>query len=245
MIRLIPLLKYWVICWKKQICRRIFAGRIRDFFDIFNCMKKLLFIGVFVMLLTVTVTAQPEKIGAGLTFATKKRFNGGDTGNPGLNIRTWIPIDKRRTFYVVPSATVFNYFAVNHTKHLTTNYMFHGDLELQYTVFTDKTLKLAAAAGLNYTHIASKVEPVIIVPNPPQDSTVAGFGPTIGAALEMRMSPYWDFVVSGKYSFAGLRMGDASLGEKAVVAPLSAPIIQVHAVYYFFSRGSHLPFRKQ
>jgi hypothetical protein len=208
-------------------------------------MKKLLFIGMIFMMLTVTVSAQPEKIGAGLTFATKKRFNGGDTGNPGLNIRTWIPIDKRRTFYVVPSATVFNPLEVNHTNYLTKTLMFHGDLELQYTIFSDKSLKLIAAAGMNYTHIISKVEPLLALPNLPQDSTVAGFGPVIGAALEMRMSPYWDFIVSGKYSFAGLRMGDTSIGEKALVAPLSAPIIQVHAVYYFFSRGSRMPFRKQ
>lgn len=208
-------------------------------------MRKLLFISISLLLLTVTVTAQPEKIGAGLTFATKRRFNNGDTGNPGLNIRTWIPIDKRRTFYVVPSATVFNYFAVNHLSYLTTNYMFHGDIELQYTLFSDKSLKLITTAGMNYTHIFSKIEPVLNLPNLPQDSTASGFGPVIGAALEMRMSPYWDFVVSGKYSFAGLRMGDASLGEKALVAPWSASIIQVHAVYYFFSRGSHVPFRKQ
>lgn len=208
-------------------------------------MKKLLFIGVSLMLLTVTVTAQPEKIGAGLTFATKKRFNGGDTGNPGLNIRTWIPINQKRTFYVVPSATVFKPLEISRSHLISTTYMFHGDLELQYTLFSDKTLKLIAATGMNYTHIISKIEPLISVPDMPQDSTVAGFGPVIGAALEMRMSPYWDFIVSGKYSFAGLSMGENSDGGNALVAPLSAPIIQVHAVYYFFSRGSHLPFRKQ
>ena len=208
-------------------------------------MRKLLYIGVSLMLLTATVTAQPEKIGAGLTFSTKKRFNNGDTGNPGINIRTWIPVDKKRTFYVVPSVTVFNTLLVNHTNFFTTTYMFHGDLELQYTLFTDKTLKLVAAAGMNYTHIISRIEPLLSLPNMPQDSAIGGFGPVIGAALEMRMSPYWDFVVSGKYSFAGLSMGENPDGGKALVAPLSAPIIQVHAVYYFFSRGSHLPFRKQ
>lgn len=208
-------------------------------------MKKLLFIGVFLMLLTVTLMAQPEKIGAGLTFATKRRINDvGDTGNPGLNIRTWIPIDKRRTFYVVPSATVFRPLEISKSHFISTTYMLHGDLELQYTIFSDKTLKLITAAGMNYTHIISRIEPLLEVPDLPQDSTFAGFGPVIGAALEMRMSPYWDFIVSGKYSFAGLRMGETSLGERAVVAPLSAPIIQVHAVYYFISRGSHLPFRK-
>ncbi len=208
-------------------------------------MKKLLLTGISLMLLAGFVTAQPEKIGAGLTFATKRRFNSGDTGNPGLNIRTWIPVDKRRTFHVVPSATVFNPLLVNHTHYLTTTYMFHGDFELQYTLFKEKTIKLISVAGMNYTHIVSRIEPLISVPNLPQDSTATGFGPVIGAALEMRMSPHWDFIVSGKYSFAGLRMGDTSLEEGTMVAPLSAPIIQVHAVYYFFSRGSHSPFRKQ
>ncbi len=201
-------------------------------------MKKLFIISISVMLLTAAAEAQPERIGAGLTFATKRRFNGGDTGNPGLNIRTWIPLDKRKFFHLVPSATMFNYLVMNHVSHLTTTYMFHGDLDLQYMFFHEKTIQLAAIAGINYTHIISRHDLAIVsMPDPPVDSTAAGFGPSVGAAMEMRMGPHWDFIVSGRYSFAGLRAGDPAMGEGILTAPLSAPIIQVHAVYYFRSRG--------
>jgi len=66
---------------------------------------------------------------------------------------------------------------------------------------------------------------------------VSGLGPSLGAAMEMRMSPHWDFIVSGRYSFSGLRLGDTTAGENYITAPLSAPILQVHAVFYFTSRG--------
>jgi hypothetical protein len=204
----------------------------------FFCMKKMLIICISVLLLTANAEAQPERIGAGLTFATKRRFYEGDTGNPGLNIRTWIQLDRKRNFHLAPSATIFNYLVVNHTTHLATTYMFHGDLDLQYMFFHEKTIKLAATAGINYTHIIQKNDLVIAsMPDPPTDSTAAGIGPSLGAAMEMRMGPHWDFIVSGRYSFAGLRAGDASKGEGILTAPLSAPIIQVHAVYYFRSRG--------
>ncbi len=208
-------------------------------------MRKLLIIGLLSLISVSAVWAQPERVGAGLTFATKKRFNGGDTGNPGLNIRTWIPLHKNRSFYLVPSATIFNYLVINHVTHHTTTYMFHGDLDFQYVFFRDKDLKLAATAGLNYTHIISRNELMIAgLPDPPIDSTVYGFGPAIGAVMEMRMASHWDFILSGKYSFAGLRAGDTSAGEGILIAPLSAPIIQIYAVYYFSGRGYSRPFRK-
>ena len=200
-------------------------------------MKRLLLILVPVLLFTTTLAAQPERIGAGLTFATKMRFNNGDTGNPGVNIKTWIPLSKKLIFHLTPSVTLFNPLVVNHTTHLTTNYMFYGDLDLQYLFFHEKTMKLVALGGINYTHIISRIEEVITLPDLPADSAVSGLGPSIGAAMEMRMSPHWDFIVSGRYSFAGLRLGDDTAGEKFITAPLSAPILQVHAVFYFTSRG--------
>ncbi|MEX0981864.1 MAG: hypothetical protein WD577_05220 [Bacteroidales bacterium] len=200
-------------------------------------MKRLLLILVPVLFFTTTVVAQPERIGAGLTFSTEKRFNEGATGNPGVNIKTWIPLSKKRVFHLTPSVTLFNPQVVNQIKYLTTTYMFHGDLDLQYLVFHEKTMKLVALGGINYTHIISRIEEVITFPEIPADSSVTGLGPSMGAAMEMRMSPHWDFIVSGRYNFAGLRLGDATAGEKFMTAPLSAPILQVHAVYYFTSRG--------
>lgn len=203
-------------------------------------MKKVLFIILSVLLLSNPVFAQPERIGAGLSFATKKRFNGGDTGNPGLNVRTWIPVDKRKNIHVMPSVTAFNPLKTRpNPAWIVTTYMFHADLDVQYKFFQEKTLKVVGLAGLNYTHIISKNELLISVPpsSAPVDSTIFGIGPTIGAGLEMRMSPFVDFILSGRYSFTGLRSGDPAYNEGVLVAPLSAPVIQLHAVYYFTSRG--------
>ena len=200
-------------------------------------MIRWLLILLVVLFFATNVAAQPERIGAGLTFATKKRFNNGDTGNPGVNVKTWIPLNKKLVFHLTPSVTLFNPQVVNHTTHLTTNYMFYGDLDLQYLFFHEKTMKLVVLGGINYTHIISRIEEVISVPEIPADSAVSGFGPSFGAAMEMRMSPYWDFIVSGRYSLAGLKLGDDTAGEGFITAPLSAPILQVHAVFYFTSRG--------
>jgi len=203
-------------------------------------MKKFATFLLFSIFTSLLLQAQPERIGAGLSFATKKRFNGGDTGNPGLNVRTWIPLDKNKTFHIVPSVSVFNPLDTRPTPAwIVTTYMFHADLDVQVKVFQEKTLKIAALTGMNYTHIISRNEVLIAVPpsQAPVDSTLSGFGPNIGVALEMRMSPFIDFILSGRYNFSGLRAGDPSLNEKLLVAPLSAPVIQVHAVYYFTSRG--------
>lgn len=202
-------------------------------------MLRWLYIFLLVLFFATNVAAQPERIGAGLTFATKKRFGDGDTGNPGVNIKTWIPLSKKLVFHVAPSVTLFNPLAVNHTIYETTTYRFHGDLDLQYLLFHEKTMKLVALGGINYTHIISKKRPLTDPPHPsvPADSAVSGFGPSLGAAMEMRMSPHWDFIVSGRYSFTGLKLGDETAGEGFVTAPLSAPILQVHAVFYFTSRG--------
>ncbi len=206
-------------------------------------MRRISVILTALFFLTLTAVAQPERIGAGLTFATKKRFNGGDTGNPGLNVKTWISLDRRKVFHIVPSVSAFMPLEVSHTSYLTTTYMFHGDLDVQARVWKEKSVRLAAVAGVNYRHIISKNKMLITLPDEPVDSTLSGFGPTIGAALEMRMNGSWDFIVSARYSFTGLRPGDTSSGEWLLVAPLASPVIQVQAVYYFFSRGRGYSYR--
>lgn len=206
-------------------------------------MKRISIILTALFFFTLTAVAQPERIGAGLTFATKKRFNGGDTGNPGLNVKTWISLDRRKVFHIVPSVSAFMPLEVPHTSYLTTTYMFHGDLDIQARLWKEKSVRLAAVAGVNYRHIVSKNEMLITLPDEPVDSTLSGFGPTIGAALEMRMDGSWDFIVSARYSFTGLRPGDTASGESFLVAPLASPVIQVQAVYYFFSRGRGYSYR--
>jgi len=206
-------------------------------------LKRISTLFVVLFCISAAAVSQPERIGAGLTFATKKRFNGGDTGNPGINVKTWIPVDKEKVFHIVPSVSAFMPLEVNHTSYLTTTYMFQGDLDFQARVVREKSLKLVAFAGINYRYIVSRNRIVLSLPDEPVDSTLKGFGPAIGAALEMRMSANWDFIVSARYSFAGLRPGDASAEEPFLVAPLASPVIQVHAVYYFYSRGRVYSYR--
>jgi len=206
-------------------------------------MKRISIILTALFFFAIAAVAQPERIGAGLTFATKKRFNGGDTGNPGLNVKTWISMDRRKVFHIVPSVSAFMPLEVNHTSYLTTSYMFHGDLDVQARLWKEKSVRLAAVAGVNYRHIVSKNTMLVALTEEPPDSTLSGFGPTIGAALEMRMNGNWDFIVSARYSFTGLRPGDTSDGEWFLVAPLASPVIQVQAVYYFFSRGRGYSYR--
>ncbi len=201
-------------------------------------MRKLLLITGMVLLAAASLNAQPERIGAGLTFATKKRLeNGGLTGNPGINIRTWIPLDKRLIFHLVPSVTVFNPLENNATDYISNTYMFFADVDFQARLLHDKTLKLVALAGVNYTKIISNNEMLMSLPEPPEDQNISGFGPSLGSALEMRMSAQWDFIVSARYLFGGLKKGEVTSDEPFLVAPLSSPIIQVHGVYYFHSRG--------
>ncbi|MEX0987092.1 MAG: hypothetical protein WD052_06400 [Bacteroidales bacterium] len=200
-------------------------------------MKKLLFVSLIILQHLLSLQAQPERIGAGLTFANKITFNEGNSGNPGMIIKTWISLDKQKDFYLVPSISGYRPQEFNHIKYRTTNYMFHGDLDLQYRLYYDRTVAFAPLAGINFTHIISKNKLLDIpIPDPPADSTISGIGPTLGASLEMRMNSFWDFIVSGRYSFAGIRLGDKEFGEGLIEAPLSALVIQVQAVYYFKSR---------
>ena len=201
-------------------------------------MKNHLILLVTLLMLSPAALSQPERVGAGLSFAAKKRFNGGDTGNPGLNLKGWISLNKRKTMHLIPSLTAFNTLNVSHGNYGTKNFMFHGDLDFQYRLFQENTLSLVAMAGINYTHIYSKNYIYKFIPNQEiTDSTWAGLGPSVGAALEMRMSSHIDLILAGRYSFAGIQAGDPALEQGLLIAPLSSPIIQFSAVYYFRSRS--------
>lgn len=203
-------------------------------------MKRFFLVIFSIALTSATTLAQPEfeRIGVGLSFASKRSFNNGFTGNPGLNVKSWIAIDARKMFHVVPSITLYNPLEKSNQSFVTTNTMLHGDLDLQYRLLHEKTLKLVAIAGFNYTHIISKnfivwEIPYLVV----TDDQTFGFGPNIGAALEMRMGSSWDFIASAKYSFSGIQRGDPDLEQRIIIASLASPVIQIHGVYYFSSRG--------
>ena len=166
-------------------------------------------------------SAQISRVGAGFAFSTPVDFNYGETGNPGLVVKTWVTLNKASTFYVVPSVTAYNRYKFETGYSILTNYMFHGDLDFQYTLFHEESVKLVAFAGGNVTYLNSDFEPLIVTGNETiTDSADFALGGNVGMALELRMGPKWDFYISGKYTFS----------------QYSAFVISVQGVYYFKSR---------
>ena len=84
-----------------------------------------------------------------------------------------------------------------------TNYMFQGDLDLQFTFFQEGTVKAVGLAGGNYTYLSSYYEPLSTNANETiTDEKDYAFGGNLGAGLELQMAPKWDFNVSVKYLFS-------------------------------------------
>jgi hypothetical protein len=167
-------------------------------------MMKTLFLSFFLLLATSTfLFAQPERIGAGLAFANVLDFNGGETSNPGLFLKTWIALDQKSKLHVVPSFTVFNRYKFDPGQYVLKVFTFHGDLDAQYVVFTEKNIKVIGFAGGNFTYLTSTFEPYFVgTPVTLSDAKDWAVGGNLGAALELRMSSHWDFIVSGKYKIS-------------------------------------------
>jgi len=72
-------------------------------------------------------SAQISRIGAGFAFSTPVDFNYGETGNPGIVVKTWVTLNKASTFHVVPSVTAYNRYKFETGYSILTNYMFQGD----------------------------------------------------------------------------------------------------------------------
>ncbi len=88
-------------------------------------------------------------------------------------------------------------------------------------VFEEGTVRAVVFGGGNFTYLTSLYEPLVITGNETiTDQSDYAIGANLGAGLELRMAPKWDFNVSGKYLFS----------------KYSQFIISVQAVYYFKSR---------
>jgi len=176
--------------------------------------------GIF-LLAGMKSTGQIHRIGAGFSFASGVNFNSGETGNPGVFVKTWLAVNKASTLHVVPSITAYNRYKRSTGYSILTNHMFHGDVDFQYTFFKEGTVKSMVFGGVNVTYLTSKYEPLVVTGNETiTDATDLAFGGNIGAGLELRMAPKWDFNISGKYIFSNY----------------SQFIISVSGVYYFKSR---------
>ncbi len=170
------------------------------------------------LFVSISATAQVHRVGGGLSFASGVDFNYGETGNPGFTFTTWIALNKPSTLHIVPSVVVYYPYKLETGYSILTNYMYQGDLNLQYTLFQEGTVKAVVFGGGNFTYLTSYYEPLVITGNETiTDQTDYAIGGNVGGALELRMAPKWDFNVSGKYQFSKYPQF----------------IISVQAVYYF------------
>lgn len=188
---------------------------------IFVPMRYICTIIFLMFILNSHTFAQVHRIGGGLSFASGAEFNSGETGNPGLVLKTWLAVNKRSTLHIVPSISVYNRYRLETGYMILTNYMFHGDLNAQYAFFQEGTVKAVAFGGANFTYLISKYEPIVVTGNETlSDAQDYAIGGNVGAGLELRMAPRWDFNVSGKYLFS----------------KYSQFLISVEAVYFFKNR---------
>jgi hypothetical protein len=182
---------------------------------------RLLYVLILFMGISLSAEAQIYRIGAGLSFASGTQFNSGESGNPGFSLKTWIPLDKRKTITIAPSISVYNRYKLETGFLILTNYMAHADINMQYAYFEEGTVRAVVFGGGNFTYLTSFFEPIIVTGNETlSDAQDYAFGGNVGAGLELRMAPQWDFNVSGKYLFSKYNQF----------------IISVDAVYYFKSR---------
>jgi len=184
-------------------------------------VKYIILIIGFTLLFTANCDAQVQRIGAGFSFTSGTTFNYGETGNPGLTLKTWVTLDKRGAFHIVPSISAYNRYRLETGYSILTNYMFHGDLNAQYAVFQEGTVRAIVFGGGNFTYLTSAYEQLVAIGDQTiTDDSDYAIGGNLGAGLELRMASKWDFNVSGKYIFSKYPQF----------------VISVEAVYYFKGR---------
>jgi hypothetical protein len=170
------------------------------------------------------LSAQVYRVGAGLCFASGFRYNSNEIGNPGVKVKTWIALDKRSTIHIVPTLTAFNSNILDAGMYTLTNYMFMGDLDGQYMVYKESTLKIVVFGGGNLTYLNSVVaqtdDKYPIPDYAPGNKNDYALGGNLGAGLELRLGSQWDMNVSAKY----------------ILSKYSQFLISVEGVYYFKSR---------
>ena len=122
--------------------------------------------------------------------------------------------------HIVPSIIVFKpgEEGSTFTSDIRKNYMFQGDLDVQYGILRDDNLKLVGFTGLNMTGVISKIDKdaVTILDN---DSKMSP-GLNLGAAIEMNIDNAYDAVLSAKY----------------IVSDFSQLVISLGVIYHFDNR---------
>ena len=154
----------------------------------------LLFLLFFI---PMVVSAQLDRIGGGLAFSSGIDYNHYRTGNPGLWIKPYFRVLPK--MYLIPSVTIFNRYKRTTFTEEVRNYMFHGDVDLQYQVFQQDEIKIVLMAGLNATGLISRYDMLVDVGDPLDNISDLGLGANIGAGLEMIINNYYDAVLTTKY----------------------------------------------
>jgi hypothetical protein len=171
--------------------------------------------------LSLSIDAQTHRIGGGLSFASVNSYNTGETGNPGFSIHYWHSLNRAGTIHLVPSLSVYNPYKLKTGYMVLTNYMFQGDLNLQYTVYNQGTVGIVAFGGVNAIQLISDYKPTVVTGDETLENRSDRYvGGNLGAGLELYMSPKWDLNVSAKY----------------VLSEYSQVVIGVQAAYYFIKR---------
>ncbi len=159
-------------------------------------MKKILV--VIILFFPLLASAQFERIGGGLAFSSGVDYNYHRTGNPGIWIKPYIEVFPKT--YFVPSLTLYNRFKKSTFTEVIKNYMFHGDIDIQYQVFTQDEIKIVILGGLNATGLISRYELLVDTGAKGLDNmSDLGLGANIGAGLEMIINNYFDAVLTTKY----------------------------------------------
>ena len=126
--------------------------------------------------------------------------------------------------HIVPTITVFNRSVQNAGTYTITNNMYMGDVDGQFVVFHEGTLKIVVFGGGNISYLTSEIAQVDkkypIPEYAPEDQDDMVFGGNIGAGLELRMASHWDMNLSGKY----------------LMSKYSQFVISIEGVYYFKNR---------
>lgn len=179
-------------------------------------MKKIIALP-FLLFFFLTTNAQIDKVAGGLLFSSPVEYNLTNTGNPGFFGKAYVGVVKRVHF--IPSIALFVPGAGGNDLNNTArkNYMFQGDLDLNYGLLREDKLTFFGFAGLNMTGIISRGDESANLKN---DSDFKP-GLNIGGGIEMEVNNSYDALISGKY----------------IVSEFSQFVISIGVIYRFDQRS--------
>ena len=125
--------------------------------------------------------------------------------------------------HLVPSLTFFNPYALK-TGYITlNNYLIQADLNLQFALYHQESVRIVLLGGGNLTQLISDYIPVTHTGDETlEDARERVLGGNLGAGLELTMSPQWDLNIMTKY----------------ILSSYAQFVISVQTAYYFKKRHS-------